>query len=86
MPKIRVVSKDSTQRHLRMVLDGITTGKMKMPLSSKSAFENGGLNYFLGNNNNNQAKVVNNEERTSGDNSLPDIKFRDKKKEMKERE
>jgi len=52
MPKIRVVSKDSTQRHLRMVLDGITTRKMKMPLSSKSALENGGRNYFLGNNNN----------------------------------
>lgn len=36
MPKIRVEAKDSTQRHLKMVLDGIN-GKIKIPLSSKSS-------------------------------------------------
>jgi hypothetical protein len=39
MPKIRVEARDSTQRHLRMVLDGIN-GKLKMPLSSKSSLDN----------------------------------------------
>ncbi len=41
MPKIRVEAKDSTQRHLKMVLDGIN-GKIKVPLSSKSSLGNYG--------------------------------------------
>jgi hypothetical protein len=38
MPKIKVESKDTTQRHLRMVLDGIN-GKIKLPLTSKSSLD-----------------------------------------------
>jgi hypothetical protein len=38
MPVIKVESKDSTHRHLKMVLDGIS-GKIKLPLTSKSSLE-----------------------------------------------
>jgi len=102
MPKIKIESKDTTQRHLRMVLDGIN-GKMKIPLTSKSSLDNYQSNpnaqiparSITGRNNLVGAALIEGRFKSnklsnysSNEQSyiLPNISFKDKRQEQQEKE
>lgn len=99
MPRIKVEARDQTQRHLKVLLEGLA-GKIKLPLTSKTSMDNypgiGASNYGRNSQDNlgfaNEGKSPSNSNSLSPSNfsvgavALPNINYRDKKKELMERE